>query len=191
MPPWVPPPTEPAGNRFWKKAKENPLVPLGMKLRLNVLLEFLRLFMHYIILQFLYTLFRKVMLLDGRIITILIMLIKFKLLIKLKCLSASFDTYNKLLIINPLHNQSKVAPSKMCITMYKRSLCHTIVAELLGYHYFAGCFATVGALSFGLVSFKRGNMVMSQNMMRLRVIAQGGTILALICGIVLASTSNN
>lgn len=56
---------------------------------------------------------------------------------------------------------------------------------------FIGCLATVGALSFGLVSFKRGNMVMSQNMMRFRVVAQGGTIIALICGIALASTSKN
>lgn len=26
---WTPPPLEPAENRFWKKAKENPFVPLG------------------------------------------------------------------------------------------------------------------------------------------------------------------
>ncbi len=50
-----------------------------------------------------------------------------------------------------------------------------------------GCLATVGALSFGLVSFKRGNMAMSQTMMRLRVVAQGGTVLALIGGMAMAS----
>lgn len=55
------------------------------------------------------------------------------------------------------------------------------------YHFSVGCLATVGALSFGLVSFKRGNMLMSQNMMRLRVVAQGGTVLALIGGIAMAS----
>lgn len=55
------------------------------------------------------------------------------------------------------------------------------------YDFSVGCLATVGALSFGLVSFKRGNMLMSQNMMRLRVVAQGGTVLALIGGIAMAS----
>lgn len=54
-----------------------------------------------------------------------------------------------------------------------------------------GCLATVGALSFGLVSFKRGNMLMSQNMMRLRVVAQGGTVLALIGGIAIASSKQS
>ena len=55
---------------------------------------------------------------------------------------------------------------------------------------FAGCLATVGALSFGLVSFKRGNMAMSQTMMRLRVVAQGGTVIALIAGMAMASNKN-
>ena len=45
------------------------------------------------------------------------------------------------------------------------------------------------ALSFGLVSFKRGNMAMSQSMMRLRVVAQGGTVIALIAGMAMASTN--
>ena len=27
---WVPPTPETPGNRFWRKAKENPFVPLGM-----------------------------------------------------------------------------------------------------------------------------------------------------------------
>lgn len=80
--PWIPPPPETSGNRFWRKAKENPLVPIG-------------------------------------------------------------------------------------------------------------CLATVGALSMGLVSFKRGNMAMSQNMMRLRVVAQGGTVVGLVGGIALASTKQN
>lgn len=50
-----------------------------------------------------------------------------------------------------------------------------------------GCLATVGALAYGLLQFKRGNMKKSQQAMRLRVLAQGGTVLALIGGILLAS----
>ncbi|KAL5471498.1 hypothetical protein EMCRGX_G029621 [Ephydatia muelleri] len=50
-----------------------------------------------------------------------------------------------------------------------------------------GCLATVGALTYGLLQFKRGNMKKSQQAMRLRVLAQGGTVLALIGGILLAS----
>jgi hypothetical protein len=52
-----------------------------------------------------------------------------------------------------------------------------------------GCFATLVALGYGLLSFKRGNMLMSQNMMRFRVVAQGGTVIALVGGIALAAKS--
>ena len=97
--PWIPPPPETNGNRFWRKAKENPLVPIG---RLN-----------------------------------------------------------------------------------------SIFRYLFNYLFITGCLATVGALSMGLVSFKRGNMAMSQNMMRLRVVAQGGTVVGLVGGIALASTKQN
>jgi uncharacterized membrane protein YebE (DUF533 family) len=44
-----------------------------------------------------------------------------------------------------------------------------------------GCLLTVGALAYGLVSFKRGDVKMQQYMMRARVTAQGATILA-VCG---------
>ncbi|XP_031575335.1 HIG1 domain family member 2A, mitochondrial-like isoform X2 [Actinia tenebrosa] len=44
-----------------------------------------------------------------------------------------------------------------------------------------GCLLTVGALGYGLVSFKRGDVRMQQYMMRARVAAQGFTILA-VCG---------
>lgn len=27
--PWIPPPPETSENRFWRKAKENPFVPIG------------------------------------------------------------------------------------------------------------------------------------------------------------------
>lgn len=44
-----------------------------------------------------------------------------------------------------------------------------------------GCLLTVGALVYGLMSFKRGDIKMQQYMMRARVGAQGFTILA-VCG---------
>ena len=44
---------------------------------------------------------------------------------------------------------------------------------------------TTVVLGFGLASFFRGNAKMSQNIMRLRVVAQGGTVLALCGGVYL------
>ena len=53
----------------------------------------------------------------------------------------------------------------------------------------AGALATVGALSFGILQFKRGNVAKSQLAMRMRVVAQGGTIVALVLGVLLTSSS--
>ncbi|ROT75356.1 putative HIG1 domain family member 2A, mitochondrial [Penaeus vannamei] len=50
-----------------------------------------------------------------------------------------------------------------------------------------GCGLTAGALCFGLLSFSRGNRRTSQNMMRLRIAAQGFTVAALMIGIVKTS----
>ncbi|XP_046390739.1 HIG1 domain family member 2A, mitochondrial [Ischnura elegans] len=50
-----------------------------------------------------------------------------------------------------------------------------------------GCLATAGALSYGLWSFRKGNRQMSQYMMRLRVVAQGFTLVALVVGIGIAA----
>lgn len=50
-----------------------------------------------------------------------------------------------------------------------------------------GCGLTTIALCYGLWSFKRGNRKTSQNMMRLRVFAQGFTVAALMLGIVKSS----
>lgn len=47
-----------------------------------------------------------------------------------------------------------------------------------------GAFCTVGALSYGLFSFVRGDAKMQQYMMRTRVAAQGGTLMAIIAGVV-------
>ncbi len=47
--------------------------------------------------------------------------------------------------------------------------------------------ATVGALILGLVNFKRGNMAQSHLAMRLRVVAQGGTVIALLVGVMYSS----
>ncbi|XP_030841509.1 HIG1 domain family member 2A, mitochondrial-like [Strongylocentrotus purpuratus] len=46
-----------------------------------------------------------------------------------------------------------------------------------------GCLATAGALTYGLVMFKRGNTAKSQTMMRARVAAQGFTIAAILVGV--------
>ena len=51
----------------------------------------------------------------------------------------------------------------------------------------AGCVATVAALSFGLLQFKRGNTKRSQLAMRARVVAQGGTVIALVVGVLWTS----
>ncbi|XP_026733440.1 HIG1 domain family member 2A, mitochondrial [Trichoplusia ni] len=50
-----------------------------------------------------------------------------------------------------------------------------------------GCLATAGALSYGLWSFRTGRRKMSQNMMRLRIVAQGFTITALVVGVMMTS----
>jgi len=51
--------------------------------------------------------------------------------------------------------------------------------------------ATFGALSYGLWSFRQGKRQMSQYMMRLRIAAQGFTVVALIVGIGISATRNN
>ncbi|XP_043218901.1 HIG1 domain family member 2A, mitochondrial-like [Amphibalanus amphitrite] len=57
-----------------------------------------------------------------------------------------------------------------------------------------GCLATITALSVGLWNFKSGRSQASQRMMRMRVLAQGFTVAALIGGIAanaLKSTAAN
>lgn len=56
-----------------------------------------------------------------------------------------------------------------------------LMALLIALWFSLGCLLTVGALGYGLVSFKRGDIKMQQYMMRARVAAQGFTILA-VCG---------
>lgn len=53
--------------------------------------------------------------------------------------------------------------------------------------FFSGALATVGALSYGLWCFRSGKPKMSQNMMRLRIVAQGFTITALVLGVAMAT----
>lgn len=48
---------------------------------------------------------------------------------------------------------------------------------------FSGCVATTLALGFGLWNFRQGNSRMSQNMMRVRIGAQGFTVFALVVGV--------
>ncbi|XP_046977196.1 HIG1 domain family member 2A, mitochondrial [Vanessa cardui] len=50
-----------------------------------------------------------------------------------------------------------------------------------------GCLATAGALSYGLWCFRTGRSKLSQQMMRVRIVAQGLTITALVVGVVLTA----
>nr|XP_056721286.1 HIG1 domain family member 2A, mitochondrial [Euleptes europaea] len=50
-----------------------------------------------------------------------------------------------------------------------------------------GCLGTAGALTYGLICFKRGKNRQSQIMMRARILAQGFTIAALIVGVVVTA----
>ncbi|KAL0880117.1 hypothetical protein ABMA27_002603 [Loxostege sticticalis] len=53
-----------------------------------------------------------------------------------------------------------------------------------------GALATAGALSYGLWSFRTGRTRMSQQMMRLRIVAQGFTITALVVGVMMTAGKN-
>lgn len=50
-----------------------------------------------------------------------------------------------------------------------------------------GFTATVGALAYGVYSFSQGRSLMSNYMMRARVMAQGFTIVAMVAGFMLAT----
>ncbi|CAH0719979.1 unnamed protein product, partial [Brenthis ino] len=50
-----------------------------------------------------------------------------------------------------------------------------------------GCLATAGALTYGLWCFRTGRTKLSQRMMRLRIVAQGFTIAALVAGVVMTT----
>ncbi|XP_050348883.1 HIG1 domain family member 2A, mitochondrial [Nymphalis io] len=50
-----------------------------------------------------------------------------------------------------------------------------------------GCLATAGALSYGLWCFRTGRSQLSQKMMRVRIVAQGLTITALVVGVVMTA----
>uniref|UniRef100_U3HYL0 HIG1 domain-containing protein n=1 Tax=Anas platyrhynchos platyrhynchos TaxID=8840 RepID=U3HYL0_ANAPP len=51
----------------------------------------------------------------------------------------------------------------------------------------AGCLCTVGVLTYGLISFKRGHTRRSQLLMRARILAQGFTFAALLGGMVVTA----
>lgn len=53
-----------------------------------------------------------------------------------------------------------------------------------------GCVLTTAALSYGLYQMKVGNSRMSQRMMRLRIAAQGCTIVACLAGAFYAAKRN-
>ena len=49
---------------------------------------------------------------------------------------------------------------------------------------------TVAALVLGIVNFQRGDQGKQQMMMRARVFAQGGTVIALVAGLYLAANKD-
>ncbi|CRL04056.1 CLUMA_CG017169, isoform A [Clunio marinus] len=52
-----------------------------------------------------------------------------------------------------------------------------------------GCLLTAAALTYGLYSFRKGERKMSQMMMRVRIAAQGFTVVALVIGVMTATTT--
>ncbi|XP_006631992.1 HIG1 domain family member 2A, mitochondrial [Lepisosteus oculatus] len=46
-----------------------------------------------------------------------------------------------------------------------------------------GCLGTAGALTYGLIAFKRGKTRQSQLLMRTRIFAQGFTVVAILVGV--------
>ncbi|XP_049872291.1 HIG1 domain family member 2A, mitochondrial [Pectinophora gossypiella] len=50
-----------------------------------------------------------------------------------------------------------------------------------------GCLATASALAYGLWTFRTRNSRLSQQMMRLRIVAQGFTITALVVGVMMTA----
>ena len=65
-------------------------------------------------------------------------------------------------------------------------VCNTLICLSL-----VGLAATTMALGYGLWQMKSGNHMMSQKMMRLRVVAQGFTVFALLGGVALQSHRNS
>ncbi|KAB7506357.1 HIG1 domain family member 2A, mitochondrial, partial [Armadillidium nasatum] len=51
-----------------------------------------------------------------------------------------------------------------------------------------GCLTTAVILCFGLHSFKKGTTMRSQKLMRMRVLAQGFTVIAMLFGVFKATT---
>uniref|UniRef100_A0A3Q7J139 HIG1 domain-containing protein n=1 Tax=Solanum lycopersicum TaxID=4081 RepID=A0A3Q7J139_SOLLC len=50
----------------------------------------------------------------------------------------------------------------------------------LGVYVNDGAFLTAGVLTAGLISFKRGNSQLGQQLMRARVLVQGGTVALMV-----------
>ncbi|XP_077294971.1 HIG1 domain family member 1A, mitochondrial [Arctopsyche grandis] len=50
-----------------------------------------------------------------------------------------------------------------------------------------GCIFTACVLTYGIYSFSKGRSKMSQKMMRLRIVAQGATLVALVGGVMMGA----
>ena len=87
--------------------------------------------------------------------------------------------------------QNPLVPIGITIIFSRILYIYIYIYIYIYFFYFpSGCIGTVCVLGFGLLSFKRGNVVMSQKMMRLRVLFQGGTVLALVAGIALEAKNH-
>lgn len=60
----------------------------------------------------------------------------------------------------------------------------------INFFFFAGCLVTAGILGLGLRSLVKGNKNQSQKLMRMRVIAQGVTVAAIVASIMAAAPQN-
>lgn len=73
--------------------------------------------------------------------------------------------------------------------LLKAQIVIEIVSSVYTMNLLTGCGLTTFALCYGLYSFSTGRRGTSQNMMRLRVMAQGFTVAALMLGIAKTSMS--
>uniref|UniRef100_A0A8C4QWF1 HIG1 domain-containing protein n=1 Tax=Eptatretus burgeri TaxID=7764 RepID=A0A8C4QWF1_EPTBU len=79
------------------------------------------------------------------------------------------------------HPPNGSRPRERTAIIMGRPSLRTIVAL------FVGCLLTLGALSAGLMAFRKGRKQQSQIMMRFRIFAQGFTIFALLGGVAWAA----
>lgn len=66
---------------------------------------------------------------------------------------------------------------------YTNGIIPAIITFVILDNFHIGMAGTVAALTYGLISFQRGNSQTQQHMMRLRVVAQGFTVVSVVLGV--------